>query len=93
MKQNRKEVPEFLKKVKTPFYNALLLEHDDITLTVYQGKTRKNALLLNSLHPIVDIGNSHPKKLPEAISFYNSTKFGADIANQIARNYSAKRQD
>ncbi|GFX02597.1 catenin alpha [Trichonephila clavipes] len=93
MKRNRKEVPEFVKKVRMPLYDTLLLEHDDITLTVYQGKTRKNVLLLSSLHPTADIGNNHPKKLPETISFYNSTKFGVDIADQMARNYSVKSQD
>ncbi|GFT01960.1 DDE_Tnp_1_7 domain-containing protein [Trichonephila clavipes] len=64
--------------------------HDDITLTVYQVKTRKNFLLLNSLHPIVNIGNNPPKRLLETISFYNSTKFGANITDQMARKYSVK---
>ncbi|GFX44620.1 DDE_Tnp_1_7 domain-containing protein [Trichonephila clavipes] len=38
----------------------------------------------------VDINNNHPKKLPETISFYNSTKFDVDIADQMARKYSVK---
>ena len=90
MKRNCKKVPEFVKKVKMPLNDTLLLKHQDITLTVYQGKNSKNVLLLSSLHPTVDIDNNHPKKLPETISFYNSTKFGADIADQMARKYSVK---
>ncbi|GFU78508.1 DDE_Tnp_1_7 domain-containing protein [Trichonephila clavipes] len=91
MKRNREKVPEFVKKIiKMPLYDTLLLEHDDTTLTVYQGKTSKMVLLLSSLHPTVDVGNNHPKKLPETISFYNSTKFGVDIADQMARKYSVK---
>ncbi|GFW06989.1 hypothetical protein TNCV_3691851 [Trichonephila clavipes] len=31
--------------------------------------------------------------LPETISFYNSTQFGVDITNQMARKYSVNRQD
>ncbi|GFX71364.1 hypothetical protein TNCV_2453751 [Trichonephila clavipes] len=38
----------------------------------------------------VDIDNNHPKKLPETTSFYNSTKFGVDIAVQMAQKYSVK---
>ncbi|GFW15867.1 hypothetical protein TNCV_4431411 [Trichonephila clavipes] len=90
MKRNRKDVLEFVKKVKTPLKDALLLEHADISLAVYQGKTRKKILLLSSLYLTVDIGTNHPKKLPETISFYYSTKFGVD---QMARNYSVKRRD
>ncbi|GFW89312.1 ATP-dependent DNA helicase [Trichonephila clavipes] len=73
-----------------PLYDTLLLKHDDATLTVYQVKTRKNVLLLSSLHPTVDISNNHPKKLPKSISFYNSTKFGFDISDEMARKYSVK---
>ncbi|GFU68178.1 catenin alpha [Trichonephila clavipes] len=92
-KRNRKEVPEFVKKVKMPLFDTLLLEHEDITLTVYQGKSRKKCLIIEPLQATVDIDNNHPKKLPETISFYNSTKFSVDIADQMARNYSVKRQN
>ncbi|GFS93678.1 uncharacterized protein TNCV_798181 [Trichonephila clavipes] len=88
--KSEKEVPEFVKKVKILLYDTLLLEHDDITLTVYLGKTSKNVLLLNSLLPTVDIDNNHLKRFPETISFCNSTKFGVDIADQKARKYSVK---
>ncbi|GFX57127.1 DDE_Tnp_1_7 domain-containing protein [Trichonephila clavipes] len=46
--------------------------------------------LLSSLHPTVDIDNNLPKMLPGTISFYNSTKFGVDIADQMVRKYSVK---
>ncbi|GFX75005.1 DDE_Tnp_1_7 domain-containing protein [Trichonephila clavipes] len=63
---------------------------DDITLTIYLEKTSNNVLLLSFLHSTVDISNNHPKKLPETISFYNSTKFAVDIADQMAWTYSVK---
>ncbi|GFY36594.1 uncharacterized protein TNCV_27991 [Trichonephila clavipes] len=88
--KSKSRVPEFVKKVKVPFYDTLLLKHGEITLTVYQGNTSKNALLLSSIHPTVDIDNNHPKTLPETISFYNSTKFSADIADPMCRKYSVK---
>ncbi|GFS70647.1 piggyBac transposable element-derived protein 4 [Trichonephila clavipes] len=58
MKRNQKEVPEFVKNVKMPLYDTLLLEHGRITLTVYHGKTSKNVLLLSYLHPTVHIDNN-----------------------------------
>ncbi|GFV72042.1 DDE_Tnp_1_7 domain-containing protein [Trichonephila clavipes] len=70
-----------------PLYDTMLLEHNVIALTVYQRKTSKNVTLFRSLHPTVDIDNNHPKILPETISFYNSTKFGIDIVDQIAQKY------
>ncbi|GFW62948.1 piggyBac transposable element-derived protein 4 [Trichonephila clavipes] len=63
MKQNQKEVPEFVRKVKMLLYETLLLEYDSITLTIYQGKTSKNVLLLNSLHPTIDIDNNDSRML------------------------------
>ncbi|GFX61711.1 piggyBac transposable element-derived protein 4 [Trichonephila clavipes] len=67
MKRNRKKVSAFVKKVKMPLYDALLLEHDDIALKVNRGKNSKNVLLLISLHPSVDMDSNHPKRLPETI--------------------------
>ncbi|GFV11365.1 catenin alpha [Trichonephila clavipes] len=90
MKRKRKEVPEFVKKVNTPLYDTMLVEHDDI-IDSLSGKNQQKALLLSPLHPTVDIGNNHPEKLSEII-FYNSTKFGVDITDQIARKYSVRRR-
>jgi len=46
-------------------------------------------ILLSSLHQSVGIQNS-PKKLPETVEFYNATKFGVDIIDQMARTYAVK---
>ncbi|GFS69276.1 HTH La-type RNA-binding domain-containing protein [Trichonephila clavipes] len=46
---------------------------------------------ISILYGRVDIGNNCPKnKLPETISFYNSRKFGVDIADQMVRKYSVE---
>ncbi|GFX27181.1 catenin alpha [Trichonephila clavipes] len=84
MKRILKEVPEFVKKVKMPLYDTLLLEHDGITDSLSRKTQQK---LLSSFQPTLDIDNNHTKRLPETISFYNSTKFGV---NQKARKYSVK---
>lgn len=62
---------------------------NDITLTDYQGKKNKNVLLLSSLHNSVSIENSEKKK-PETITYYNQTKYGVDIVDQMIRLYTTK---
>ena len=59
------------------------------TLTVYQCKPKKNVCVLSSLHMLVELGESEKKK-PETVEFYNKTKCGVDVADQMARQYSAK---
>ncbi|KAJ8891525.1 hypothetical protein PR048_004053, partial [Dryococelus australis] len=62
--------------------------HNGRSLTIYQGKVNKNLLVI-TMHPSVSIGG-YKELLPETISYYNSTKFGVDIADQMARRYSTK---
>ena len=52
-------------------------------------QTTKNVVLLSSLHQTVGIRNN-PKKTPETVEFYNATKFGVDVFDQMARAYSVK---
>jgi hypothetical protein len=58
-------------------------------LTVYQGKVNKNVELLSTLYSTIDIGENH-KRLPETVQFYNKTKCGVDILDQMARKYSTR---
>ena len=41
------------------------------------------------MHQSVSIGTD-VKKIPETVAFYNSTKFGVDIVDQMARKYTVK---
>ena len=72
-------------KVQTLFLFGLHL----YTLTVYKCKPNKNVVLLSSLHQSVGVA-SNPKKIPETMEFYNSTKYGVDVVDQMARKYSVK---
>jgi hypothetical protein len=55
-------------------------------LTVYQGKINKNVLFLGSLHMNVNTANTE-KKNPDTTAFYNSTKFGVNVLDQMVRQY------
>lgn len=74
---------------KAERHSSKVLKHDMFTLTVYKCKPNKNVILLSSLHQSVGIA-SDPKKIPETVAFYNSTKYGVDVVDQMARKYSVK---
>ena len=85
----RKEVPAAIKTSKAPLYSSTILNNEGITLTVYQGKTSKNVLLLSSIHKTVSISEGR-KRRPESVEYYNATKFGVDVLDQMARLYTCK---
>jgi len=41
------------------------------------------------MHPSIAIGSTE-KKLPETVSFYNNTKYGVDVIDQMARQYTTR---
>ena len=85
----RRELPPSAKKQATR-YSTVVLKTDDVaTLTIYQCKPTKNVCVLSSLHMSVGVDSSEKHK-PETIEFYNKTKCGVDVADQMARQYSVK---
>ena len=54
-----------------------------------QCKPKKNVCVLSFLHMSVELGKSE-KKEPEKMEFYNKSKCGLDVADQMARQYSVK---
>jgi hypothetical protein len=83
--RTRREIPAVLAMERGPLHETNLLRNGDgATLTVYQGKVNKNVLLLSTLHSIIDI-ETNRKILSETVQFYNKTKCGVDILDQMAR--------
>ena len=85
----RKEVPAVVKHMKEPLYSTTLHKSDNVTMTVYQGKTKKNVAILSTLHQNITIADN-AKKTPESVKAYNDTKYGVDIVDQMARKYTVK---
>lgn len=86
----RRELPPSAAVVQNKeLYSSIVLKHDMYTLTVYKCKPNKNVVLMSSLHQSVGVALD-PKKIPETIEFYNSTKYGVDVVDQMARKYSVK---
>ncbi|KAJ8878856.1 hypothetical protein PR048_019445 [Dryococelus australis] len=85
----RRDIPTEVKNTHLPLQDSFVLKHNDFTLSVYQGKIHKNALVLITMHTSVAVGGDI-ERLPETISNYNSPKFGVKLADQKARRYSTK---
>lgn len=90
LKKTRREVPPSAKSTAGTLYDTILYKSGETTITSYQGKTKKNVLLLSTMHQSVAVNQETQKKLPETVSFYNSTKFGVDILDQMSRLYTVK---
>ena len=59
----------------------------DATLTVYQGKPRKNICIVSTVHTAVGTF-SGAKAKPESLMCYNNTEYGVDVPDRMARPYS-----
>ena len=62
-----------------------------ITLTSYQCKATKNVAVFSSLHlDILVSSHENPKKKPDSVLYYNKTKVGVNLYDQMTRFYSVK---
>lgn len=66
-----------------------MLKSGDAILTVYQSKMRNNVCILSTVHTAVGISSCY-RKTPETVHYYNKTKVGVDVLDQMARRYSVK---
>ena len=89
LNKSRREVPTTIKTSKYPLHSTKIIKHEDVTVTVYQGKAKKNVLILSTLHPNVHI-LSNKKQTPETVRFYNETKYGVDVLDFMCKKYSVK---
>lgn len=78
-----------VEKGKGKLHSKVLLKKNDTTLTVYQGKSNKNVLILSTVHPYVKI-EAGVKMKTDTVTFYNSSKHGVDVVDQMPRKYSVK---
>jgi hypothetical protein len=85
----RRELPASVRNVQSDIHSTKLHSHSSVTITTYRCKPKKNVVLMSTLHSSIFIGND-AKKLPETVDFYNNTKYGVDVVDQMARKYSVK---
>ncbi|XP_039311769.1 uncharacterized protein LOC105198192 isoform X3 [Solenopsis invicta] len=89
IKKNKPEIPNVFKKIPTEG-NSQFVYHNGKTLVSYNPEKRKIVLLLSSLHTSGTIDEKSGK--PEIVLFYNKTKGGTDVFNQLVHEYSTCRR-
>ena len=77
------------KKDKMTLFSSNLYKSENCTLTVYKSKPDVKVLLLSTRHTGIQVEDDY-KRVPETIAFYNKTKFGVDVVDQMTRKYSVK---
>lgn len=89
---NKRELPKVAKQRKDNMsrFSTLLYKSENSVLTIYKSKPNKRVAVLSSRHKFVKIDRSNKKMLPDSIQFYNKTKFGVDMTDQMARKYTVK---
>ncbi|KAL1251031.1 hypothetical protein QQF64_018827 [Cirrhinus molitorella] len=86
--KNKRELPPSVQG-RGELFSTKVLKSDKITLTVYQCKPRRNVTILSTQHQHVAISIDNKRK-PETVTYYNRTKVGVDVLDQMARQYSVK---
>lgn len=91
IRSNNRELPLIAKQKKDDMerFSSKLFTTGNCTLTIYKSKPNKKVLLLSSKHKFVTVENND-KRLPETVSYYNKTKFGVDMTDQMARKFTTK---
>ena len=49
-------------------------------------------IMLSTMHHDINIDEEDPKRRPEIIKFYNKTKIGVDLVDQMVQTYTCRRQ-
>lgn len=87
MRLNKRELPPIARDTSSPRYSSSALKYGNKTLTIYRCKKRKNVAILSTMHTDVFTDNSAKMK-PNTVTYYNRTKCGVDVADQMLRKYS-----
>lgn len=89
LKRNKAEVPiEFILTKTKNVYSPVFEFQKFMALVSYMHKKSKCVVLLSTMHREEAFYESDNKKKSELIQFYNETKVGVDIVNEMSSSYS-----
>ena len=90
MKKCKRKIPECLKlkpaksrETKTSIFGF----NNQLTMVSYVPQKSKPVIPLSTMHHEISI-----KRRPEIIKYYNRTKIGVDLVDQMVRTYTCRRQ-
>nr|BAD11136.1 yabusame-2 [Bombyx mori] len=92
VRKNKRQIPEsFIRTDRQPNSSVFGFQKD-ITLVSYAPKKNKVVVVMSTMHHDNSIDESTgEKQKPEMITFYNSTKAGVDVVDELCANYNVSR--
>nr|CAH7732627.1 unnamed protein product [Callosobruchus chinensis] len=93
VRKNKREIPpEFLPRKDRQEKSSIFGFQEDATLVSYCSKKNKAVLVLSTMHfdDAID-STTHEERKPEMVTFYNMTKGGVDVLDQLCHNYDVSR--
>lgn len=93
LRKNKKEIPkEFLPNKNRPEGSSLFGFRENATLVSYCPKKQKAVLVISSMHHDAEIDpETGEKRKPAIITFYNHTKIGVDLVDQLCQKNNVAR--
>nr|XP_033948181.1 uncharacterized protein LOC117453478 [Pseudochaenichthys georgianus] len=82
IKRNKRELPPSVQG-RSELFSTKVLKSDKMVLSVYQCKPRRNVTILSTQH-------QHVARKKETVEYYNHSKVGVDVLDQMTRQYSVK---
>lgn len=93
LRKNKREIPSELLNTKNREERSCKFAFQkDVSLVSYVPKKGKNVIVISTLHHsnTIDEASGDLRK-PEHIMFYNSTKAGVDVVDELSGTYSVSR--
>ena len=92
IRHNKPEIPAVMQSNRMRQINSCIYAfQQNVTMISYVPKKNKSVILLSSLHDDDQVDAEEPHK-PQMILDYNSSKGGVDSLDQMAREYSCKKE-
>jgi hypothetical protein len=91
MRTNKAEIPpNFLQTKTVPHTSSKFIYDKQKTLVCFIPKKNKTVLILSSMHTTGEVYEASRK--PEQILYYNKTKIGVNVSDQMAHAYTTSRK-
>ncbi|XP_029007165.1 piggyBac transposable element-derived protein 3-like [Betta splendens] len=87
--ENHREIPQSAKQTDRKRLTTQVFSTTGAALTAYACTRRTSVHVLSSMHSVVHTENA-PKRKPNTVALYSSTRCGADAMEQMLRNYSVR---
>ncbi|CAH2101254.1 unnamed protein product [Euphydryas editha] len=93
VRKNKREIPKQMLQIRNrDVHSSLFGFQKDISLVSYMQKKNKVVLVMSTLHHDNKIDSTTLEKMKrEMITFYNQTKRGVDVVDELCSNYNIAR--